>query len=223
MRMQVSMPSASTSTFIMLERVDVVLVPLDEGAFLHRGRARPAPSRSSAAGQNKPADMLRQMARKSDQFACQFDGVPHLRARRVEADLAQPLVRPKIILRTPGLRRQRRRCVLRQSHRPSHLACRHLWAVVDHRRGDAGAVPTVAFVDILDDFLAPFVLEIDVDVGRLAPFGGDEAFEQQVDLRGIDRGDAKAVAHCRIRRRTAPLAKNFCPRAKCTMSCTVRK
>ena len=52
------------------------------------------------------------------------------------------------------------------------------------------------------------MLEIDVDVGRLAPLGGDEALEQQVDLGRIDRGDAEAVAHRRIGRRAAALAQD---------------
>ena len=52
------------------------------------------------------------------------------------------------------------------------------------------------------------MLEIDVDVGRLAPLGRDEALEQQVDLGGVDRGDAEAVADGGIGRRAAPLAED---------------
>ena len=52
----------------------------------------------------------------------------------------------------------------------------------------------VAAVDVLDHLLAPLVLEIDVDVRRLAALGGDEALEQEIDARGIDLGDAEAVA-----------------------------
>ena len=37
-------------------------------------------------------------------------------------------------------------------------------------------------VDILDHLLAPLVLEIDVDVGRLVALVGEEALEQDVDL-----------------------------------------
>ena len=33
-----------------------------------------------------------------------------------------------------------------------------------------GAVAAVFVVDVLDDFLAPLVLEVDVDVGRLVAF-----------------------------------------------------
>ena len=46
---------------------------------------------------------------------------------------------------------------------------------------------------MLDHLFAAFMLEIDVDVGRLAPFRGNEALEQQIDARGIDVGDAEAI------------------------------
>jgi hypothetical protein len=37
---------------------------------------------------------------------------------------------------------------------------------------------------VLDHLLAALMLEVDVDVRRLAPAGGDEALEQQVVLEG---------------------------------------
>ena len=38
----------------------------------------------------------------------------------------------------------------------------------------------VAFVEVLDDLLAPLMLEVDVDVGRLVALGRDEAGEERV-------------------------------------------
>jgi hypothetical protein len=61
---------------------------------------------------------------------------------------------------------------------------------------------------VLDHLLAPLMLEIDVDVGRLAALGGDEALEQKVGALGIDLGDAEAEAHRRVRRRAAALAQD---------------
>src|SRR5580658_2613392 len=52
------------------------------------------------------------------------------------------------------------------------------------------------------------MLEIDIDVGRLLALGADEALEEKIDLLGIDRGDAEAVAHRRVRCRAAALAEN---------------
>ena len=88
----------------------------------------------------------------------------------------------------------------------------------------AGAAAAIAAIDILDDFLAPLMFEIHVDVGRLAPLGVEEALEQHVDLGGIDGGDAQGVTDRGIGGRAAPLAQNAlaCGR-NCTMSCTVRK
>ncbi len=79
---------------------------------------------------------------------------------------------------------------------------------MDHRGGDAGALAAIAPVDVLDDLLTPLVLEIHVDVRRLAAFGGHEPLEQQSDLRRIDGGDVQAIAHGGICRRTTPLAED---------------
>ena len=53
------------------------------------------------------------------------------------------------------------------------------------------------------------MLEIDVDVGRLQPFLGNETLEQQIDLGRIDRGNAEHVAHGRVRRRSPALTEDF--------------
>ena len=79
---------------------------------------------------------------------------------------------------------------------------------MDDGGDDRGAVAAIAAVDILHHLLAPRMLEIDVDVGRLQPLLGDEALEQQIDLGRIDRGDAEHVADGRIRRRSPALAQD---------------
>src|SRR5690606_39433765 len=58
----------------------------------------------------------------------------------------------------------------------SHRAAR---PVGDDGRREAGPVAAVLPVDVLDDLLAALVLEIDVDVGRLAPLGGEEARSEE--------------------------------------------
>ena len=52
------------------------------------------------------------------------------------------------------------------------------------------------------------MLEIDIDVGRLLALLRQEALEQEVDLGGIDGGDAETVADRRIGGRPAPLAQD---------------
>src|SRR5262249_23562642 len=79
--------------------------------------------------------------------------------------------------------------------------------LADHRR----AIAPVGFVDLLDDFFAALVLEVHVDVGRLAALGGQEALEEHVRARWIDRGDPEAVADRAVRGAAAALAENVAP------------
>src|SRR3546814_5035298 len=67
----------------------------------------------------------------------------------------------------------------------------------------------IGLVNPLDDFLAPLMLEIDVNIGGLAPFGRDEAFEQQLGAHRVDRGDPENIADRAVRRRAAALAENL--------------
>ena len=69
-------------------------------------------------------------------------------------------------------------------------------------------VAAVAAVDVLDHLLAALVLEVHVDVGRLAPLARDEALEQEVDPGRVDGGDAEAVADRGVGGRAPPLAED---------------
>ena len=83
-----------------------------------------------------------------------------------------------------------------------------LGAIADDGRAQRRVVAAIGLEDPLHDDLAPLVLEIDVDVGRLAALLGDEALEQQVVARRIDRGDAEHVADRRVGGRAAALAED---------------
>src|SRR5256886_16969023 len=80
---------------------------------------------------------------------------------------------------------------------------------MNHGCDDRGAVTAISPVDILHPLLAPRMLEVDVDVGRLQPFLGNKTLEQQIDLGRIDGSNAEYVAHGRVRRRTPALAEDF--------------
>ena len=67
----------------------------------------------------------------------------------------------------------------------------------------------IAFVDVLNDLFAAFVLEVDVDVGGFVAGFGHEAFKDHRADFGADAGHAKAITHYRVRRRAAPLAENI--------------
>ena len=117
--------------------------------------------------------------------------------------------------------------LIRSSGRPSALPTSRsapFGAVADHGRAQRGMVAAIGVEHPLHHDLAPLVLEIDVDVGRLAALLGDEALEQKIVAVGIDRGDAEHVADGAVGGRAAALAQDVLRlRAKRTIEFTVRK
>ena len=155
------------------------------------------------------------MPGKPDQLVGQREHGGEQRIGGVETGFAHvPLGQRAARVRAPHHAGQRRDGILAQPHHLADVAHRRAGAIGNDGRGDTGAVAAVALVDVLDHLLAPLVLEIDVDVGRLAPFRGDEALEQQVDFRRIDTGDPQAIAHDRVGGRAAPLRQDALPMRK---------
>src|SRR4029078_5689913 len=81
-------------------------------------------------------------------------------------------------------------------------------AVMDDGGADRRLLPAVALIDVLDHFLAPLMLETDVDIRRFAALLGNEAGEKQLAVVRIDLGDAEAITNGAVRRRAAPLAES---------------
>ena len=150
------------------ELVDVVLVPFDEGAVVHRAIADRHRLGQRPLGQDEAADMLRQMARHADQLLGELDRALEVRVGKVEPGVVGPRVLELGVHAAPDGRGERGGHVFAKPHHLADLADRRARAVMDHGRGDPGAVAAVFCVDVLDHFLAPLMLEIDVDVGRLA-------------------------------------------------------
>ena len=190
------------------ERVDVVLVPFDDGAVLHGGVEDRHGLIEALAGEHEAAHMLGEMAWEAEQAARQRNGLAQRGIGRVETGLADMLLGDVAVAGAPDQVGKPGGHVLLEAHGLADLADGHARAVVDDGRADGGALAAVAPVEVLDHLLAPLVLEIDVDVGRLAPLGRDEALEQQIDARGIDGRDAEAIAHGAVGRRAAALAED---------------
>ena len=57
--------------------------------------------------------------------------------------------------------------------------------------GQSGAIASVFLVDVLDNFFAPLVLKIDIDVRRLTTFRRNETFENQIAAFGIHLSDTE--------------------------------
>src|SRR3546814_21185046 len=87
--------------------------------------------------------------------------------------------------------------ILRKAQRLADLAKRAAGAIMDDGGGNARAVAAIARIDILHHLLAPLVLDIDVDVGRLAAILGHAPRDEQVMLPGVARRDAKTEAAIR--------------------------
>ena len=94
------------------------------------------------------------------------------------------------------------------AQRAAHVADGGAGAVGDHFGRHAGPLAAVFLVEILQDFLAAFVLEVDVDVGGFVPLAADKTLEQEVHPLRIDGGDAQAEADGRVGRRAAALAED---------------
>ena len=69
-------------------------------------------------------------------------------------------------------------------------------------------------IDVLNHFLAPLVLEIDVDIGRFVALAADEPLEEHIHPIGIDGSDAQAIADRRVGRRPRPWQRIPRERAK---------
>ena len=111
--------------------------------------------------------------------ARQLQGQRQPRLGSVEAELLDMAVGDALLRPAPDLAGERAGHVLGQAQRLADVAHRAARAVAGDDRGQRGALAAVMAVDPLDHLLAPLMLEIDVDVGRLVALARDEALEQQ--------------------------------------------
>ena len=185
-RRQVSMPSASTSTLRMPRAsMSSLSHSMTVRLFHRRVRDRHQASSSRIAGDDEAADMLAR------------DGAESPSAPAPASSTCVSVGSSGSSPSSSALRSRRRRpstsptacwssAPMVSSERPKTLPTSRMRAsaaVGDDGRGEAGALAAVLLVDVLHHLFAPLVLEIDVDVGRLVAFGGEEAAEDEVDLR----------------------------------------
>ncbi len=190
------------------QRVEVVLVPLDHGAVLHAGVLNGHQARKRQLREHEAAGVLRKMARKAHELRGELQQLAHRQVVGVEPGLQQP----------PGLDRapvpparalgQHLERAVGKTQGLAHVAQRAARAVADHGGGERGAFAAVLVVEVLNDLLAPLVFKVDVDVGWLVALARDEALEQQAGALRVHGGDAQAVAHHAVGRRTPALAQD---------------
>ncbi|MCY1169118.1 hypothetical protein D9M73_91340 [compost metagenome] len=149
------------------------------------------------------------MARKTDQLRRQIQPLQHRPGLPLQAGFFKFLferiaaVKPEVLLGKPvyqpGRDRQRLAYVTDRAARP----------VADDGGGNRGTVMAVFAIDVLDDFLAPLVFKVHVDVGRFAALAADKTLKQQFAFCRVDGRYTQAITDHRIGRRAAPLAKNL--------------
>ncbi len=149
-------------------------------------------------------------AREGDQLLRQRQHSLEHRAVGIETRLAQPLA--PHLAPVPPLNDLGEPCALLgiQAKYLAEIAQRASRPVHDHGRRYRGTLPAVLPVDVLDDLLAPLVLEIDVDVGRLVALAGDEALEEErCASQRVDRGHPQAITDAGVGGRAPALTQNF--------------
>ncbi len=186
-------------------RVEVVLVPLDHRAVGHRGVLDGDHLAQRPLRDHEAAHVLGEVAGEARDLAAELDD--RARHRIVGAEPRRPEVGGLV---APGVGRLREAVhrVEGEAERLPDVAHGAPRAVRDHLGGQRRPLAAVLRVEVLDRLLAPLVLEVEVDVGRLAPLARHEPLEQQVDPHGVERRHAEAEAHGRVRRGAAPLAED---------------
>ena len=83
------------------ERIEIVLVPFDEGAVLHGGVADGHDLGQRPARQHEAADMLGEMAREAEQLLRELKAAREQRVGRIEACLADIFLRQGGVAQAP--------------------------------------------------------------------------------------------------------------------------
>ncbi len=158
--------------------------------------------------------MLAELARGEQQLASEVQRQPQTPIFQVEVQLGRMALLHPILAPAPDLGGQCACDVLGQAQHLTDVAHCALGPKAHHRGADRRPVPPVGVVDPLDHLLAAAGLEVDVDVGRLAPLHADEALEQQLVSLRVDAGDAEHEADRGVGGRSPALAEDPLPPGK---------
>ncbi len=139
--------------------------------------------------------MLRQMAREIQQLRGQRSPRLNQRILRIKPGFSEtlqqimtviePLMRLRDAIHNLRIDTQRLARFTQCATRP----------IRRHRRRNRRTITPIFTIDVLDDFLAPLMLEVDIDIRRFAALFTDEPLEQHVAARRVHFGDAEAITH----------------------------
>ena len=153
--------------------------------------------------------MLRKVAGRVDERARELERQREALVPEVEVQRFGMLFLDALAAVTPDRAGEPRGDVFAKPERLADFADGAARTITRDDCGQRAAGPAIGLVDPLDDFLAPLMLEVDIDIGRLPALGADEAFEQEFGPHRIDRSDTKDVTDRAVRRAAAALAENL--------------
>ena len=159
-------------------------------------------------GNHETADVLRKVPREPHQIVDQSDEAADDGAVRIEPGFFYPLSSDPPAIPPLDRFRQRTHLQFLQAQRLAHVANGTARSVTDDGGGQRRTFARVFPVDVLNDLLAAFVLEIHIDIGRFIAFLGNKPLHQHDHASRIHFGDAQAVTNRRIGRGAAPLAED---------------
>ncbi len=158
-------------------------------------------------GQHEAAGVLAQVPREAQELFGQRQQLAYGEAALVEPGVLDHLVADLHVPVVHALG-DRVEFFLLEAQCLADIPQRAAWAVAGDRGRQRGAVPPIFPIQVLDHFLAPLMLEVDIDVRRFAAFLGDEALEQHAAAQRVDLGDAGAIADDAVGGRAATLAQD---------------
>ena len=210
--------------FHEFERVDIVLVPLDHLAIIHRRRFDRHQLIEPIERQDKAARMLREVARRADQLLRKFEREPEPAVFEIEIKLLWLAFQRRPRCSSPRSSRRAAGHILWQAERFADFPDRAARTIARDDGRQRRACPAVSLINPLNYFFTALMLEIHVDIGRLATLFAHKTLKQKSLPHRINRGDAEHVTDRGIGGRAAALGKEYpCERAKRTMDSTVRK
>ncbi len=188
------------------ELLQIVFVPLDDGAVAHRRPLDRGDAHERVAREHHAARMDAHVAREAVDLLAVVVETPFGRFGRLA--LVRDAGRAGQRFARVELARQPLGFFQRKADRFCHVAQRRSHAIGNDlgRHGRVGA--PVALVHVLNDLFAVAMREVDVDVGNLLPFLGHETFEKQAHPDRIHGRDAERVTDRRIGRRSPALAEH---------------
>ena len=203
--------------------VEVVLLPLDDGALIHRRGLNGHHRVQRFVREHKAAHMNPAMPRCLVQTGHNVGERSHAQVVRVETGAVEQGARLTAgigcashaercrgaLCRVPiTARGQRFRLLHRKSQHPrgiAHGAAPAPGDVLAHHRRVLAAI---AIVDVLQDALAVAMRKINVNVRRFFALFTQKTLKEQLELDRIHCRDAECVAHRAVGRGAAPLTEN---------------